>query len=86
MVYHRKFLGVKHRRKVRFSHRQTDRHAHTGAQRTCGGFHPDRMAILRMARRFGIELTELPEVIRRQAAIPKQMQQRVQEGGPMTAG
>ena len=69
---------VERRGEMCFGHRHADGHAHTGTQRTRCRFDACRVAVLRMARRQGIELAELLHVVHRQAVAIK-MEQRIEK-------
>ena len=77
--------AVEHCCQVLFSSRHTDCHADACAQRSGGGFDADRVAVLRMARGQGAELTELGQFLLRKA-VAEQVQQGIKKHGAVAAG
>ncbi len=61
-----------------FRHRHADGIGNALAERTGGGFHAGRVAILGVTRRLGMQLTELLEVVHRQV-VAGQVQQCVNQ-------
>ena len=75
---------VERRCEMRLGHRHADSHAHAGTERARRRLNADRVAVLRMARRQGIELAELLHIVHRQA-VAIEMEQRIEKRRAMTA-
>ena len=62
VIDYRILLLIKNLCQMSLCSRHTDSHSHTGSQRSCGCFDADRVAILRMSRCQGTQLSEIHDI------------------------
>ncbi len=78
-------IAIELGRQALLSQRHADTIGQTLTERASGGFNTGGVAQLRVARGFGVQLTEVFQFVDRQV-IAGQVQQRVNQHGAMTVG